>query len=204
METNVAALTPSVAEGAVSEPPVSSCVPTAMTAHELVERNADFVFRSLRRAGLDAATVDDATQQVFLVAFDKLDRITRGEEKGFLYATAMNIAARHKRKSFRLGEVAYEEDADEALASDETLSVDELLDQRRARELLDEVLSNMPDKLRDVFVLCEIEELTNPEVAACLDLPLGTVASRLLRAREVFDQALTRVRARRAFRKGMR
>ncbi|WP_146651534.1 sigma factor-like helix-turn-helix DNA-binding protein [Labilithrix luteola] len=59
----------------------------------------------------------------------------------------------------------------------------------------------MPEALRDVFVLCELEELSAPEAAASLDIPVGTVASRLSRARQTFDECLARIQARRAFRR---
>ena len=77
---------------------------------------------------------------------------------------------------------------------------DEAIDQQRARELLDDVLAAMPEQLRDVFVLSELEEMSATEVAACLEIPPGTVASRLARARHVFDECLARLQARRSFR----
>ncbi|AKU94307.1 RNA polymerase sigma factor RpoE [Labilithrix luteola] len=191
-------------ETAASDPPVSGRVLTSMTAHTLVEENADFVYRSLRRAGLDGTTADDATQQVFVIAAGKLDGIEQGKEKGFLYSAAMNVAAQHRRKTIRLGEVAFDDELAEnrLLDSHEPLSLDDLIDQQRARTILEEILSSMPERLREVFVLCEIEELSAPEVAACIDIPVGTVASRLLRALEVFDQTLSRIRVRRAVRNG--
>lgn len=207
-----AATLPSLAAASSEEPAAvshphaaaSARVLTSMTATRLVEENADFVYRSLRRAGLDGTTADDATQQVFVIASNKLDSIEQGKEKGFLYSTALNIAAQHRRKTIRLGEVAFDEDLAESrlLDSQEPLSLDDLIDQQRARDILEEILSSMPERLREVFVLCEIEELTAPEVAVCIDIPVGTVASRLLRAREVFDQTLSRIRVRRAFRNG--
>lgn len=184
--------------------PTSGLVATALTFEALVESNADFVFRCLRRAGLDVATAEDAAQQVFLVASKKLSSIVAGHEKGFLYATAKNVAAQQKRSAFRLREVEWSEESvgEEPRLADDGPSLDELLDQQRARALLDEVLASMPEKLRDVFVLSEIEELTAPEVSACLSIPLGTVASRLAKAREVFDATLGRMQKQRSFRGG--
>lgn len=187
------------------EPPpaASGHVPTAVTFTALAEQNIDFVFRCLRRSGLDEASADDAVQQVFVIASQKLASIERGKEKAFLYGTARNVAAQHRRANARRAEVEYVEPSDheDGGTGDPTgPSLEELLDQRRARELLDEVLATLPDHLRDVFVLSEVEELSAPEVAACLDIPLGTVASRLARAREVFDQTLARIQKRRAFR----
>ena len=78
-------------------------------------------------------------------------------------------------------------------------SPEELVDRRRARELLDALLEEMPLELRVVFVLYEIEQLTSAEIAEVVGVPLGTVASRLRRAREDFTARVARVEARRKF-----
>ena len=102
--------------------------------------------------------------------------------------------AAHLRRSYRRrGEVS-----DEALQghADGAPGSDDLLDQRRARALLDEVLDALPMDARAVFVLFELEEMTVPEIAALLDVPLGTAASRLRRGRELFEAEITRRKAR--------
>jgi len=177
--------------------------PTALDLPTLIIENTDFVFRSLRRAGLDVGTAEDAAQQVFLIAARKLPQILAGKERAFLYATAMNVTADMKRKMARRGETELTDtqlEELEATASAPSLPPDDAIDQQRARELLDEVLSAMPEHLRDVFVLSELEEMSAPEVAVCLAIPTGTVASRLARARQVFDECLARMQARRSFR----
>ena len=68
-----------------------------------------------------------------------------------------------------------------------------LVDQRRALALLDDVLEEMAMDLRSVFVLSEVEQMTAPEIATMLDVPLGTVASRLRRAREEFQRRVKRL-----------
>jgi RNA polymerase sigma-70 factor (ECF subfamily) len=54
-------------------------------------------------------------------------------------------------------------------------------------------VARLPDDTRPVFVLYELEGLTMDEIAACLEVPAGTVASRLRRAREAFQAAVARV-----------
>jgi RNA polymerase sigma-70 factor (ECF subfamily) len=66
------------------------------------------------------------------------------------------------------------------------------MEQRRARHLLDEILDGLELDVRTVFVLFELEELTAPEISELLGIPIGTVASRLRRAREDFRSELTR------------
>ena len=75
-------------------------------------------------------------------------------------------------------------------------ALDEQLDAARARALLDEALASLPDDLRVVLVLSELDEITAPSIAELLDVPVGTVASRLRRAREHFSKVAERMKAR--------
>ena len=70
------------------------------------------------------------------------------------------------------------------------------MDQRRARELLDDILARMSVELRTVFALHDIEGLTMAEIAETLAISPGTVASRLRRGREDFDRHVARAEAR--------
>jgi len=75
-------------------------------------------------------------------------------------------------------------------------SAEALLDQKRLRQLLDRVLDQLPDDLRVCFVLYELEGMSSPEIAELLSIPVGTVASRLRRAREAFELAAAKLKAR--------
>ncbi len=66
---------------------------------------------------------------------------------------------------------------------------------KRSREMLDAILETIPLPQRTVFVLFELEQLTLSEVAQTLDIPRGTVASRLQAARGVFASAVERIRS---------
>lgn len=163
----------------------------------LVDGHFRFVWRLLRRLGLTEADADDVAQQVFVVATNKFDVVVAGSERGFLYRTAVHLASRLRRSRGRR-----REDPSEGLEhmSSAEPDLDELVDRRRARALLDSVLEHMPEDQRTVFVLFEIEQLTSVEIASVLELPVGTVASRLRRAREQFQAELARRTARERFR----
>jgi RNA polymerase sigma-70 factor (ECF subfamily) len=119
--------------------------------------------------------------------------IAEGSERAFLFGAAMNVAADSRRSRARAREV--HDDEALRLAVDPGSSPEELLARRRARRTLDAVLDAMSIDLRAVFVLVELEELTAPEVASLLDIPIGTVASRLRRARQEFHGIAERMRA---------
>ena len=155
----------------------------------LQNEHFEFLWRSLRRLGVPEADVDDAVQQVFLVAARR--EIQPGAERSFLFATALRVAS-HARRTLRRRRESGDEPPDQ---TDVVPSPEELLDQRRARALLDEVLETLPLDVRAVFILFELEEMTVVEIAAMLGIPGGTASSRLRRGREMFQQAVARVRA---------
>jgi len=150
----------------------------------------DFIWRLLRRLGVSAERADDAAQHVFLVATEKLQLIKKGSERAFLFGTAMRVARMHLRTERRW---VLEEDMD--LRGAVQPKLEELVQQRRAVQLMDKVLAEMDLELRTVFILFELEGLTTPEIAALAEIPLGTAASRLRRAREAFRTAVAALQA---------
>jgi len=151
------------------------------------------VWRVVRRLGVADASAEDVAQQVFVIAASKIDAIEPHAERAFLLGAAARVAANQRRSAPTRYE-APEEDVG-GRASDAP-GADELLDEKRLRELLDHVLLGLPDDLRAVFVLYEVEELALSDIAAALEIPIGTATSRLRRAREAFAAVARRVRAR--------
>jgi RNA polymerase sigma-70 factor (ECF subfamily) len=165
----------------------------------LVDAHFDFIWRSLRRFGLSNADADDAAQRVFVIASRKLAQIESGKERPYLFGTAYRVVREIRRSRARKPEAPL---ANETEVADPGLNPEEFADHNRARVLLDEVLSEMPMEARTIFVLFELEEMTVPQIATLLDVPLGTVASRLRRGRELFRAAAVRMRARANFHGG--
>jgi len=178
-----------------SEPGSAESVPL-QRVRQVVGTHFDFIWRSLRRLGVPEANVDDGAQQVFLIAANKLAGVLPAGERGFLFAIALRVAADERRTRRRHPEVAISEALREP--TDQSPLADALLEQRQARELIDGMLESMALDLRTVFVLFEMEDLTTAQIAELLDLPMGTVASRLRRAREAFQEEITRFKARRS------
>lgn len=152
----------------------------------LVRAEIDFVWRQLRRLGLSRADADDATQQVFLVASRRRDELVAGKERSFLYGTAVRVAANARRSLQRRREV----DEPRSEAPLDAPLPDEVLERRRARALLDELLDRLPAELSRVLVLAEVEQLTVAAIAELEGIPAGTAASRLRRARSAFRELL--------------
>jgi RNA polymerase sigma-70 factor (ECF subfamily) len=165
----------------------------AARVRSIVEHHYDFVWRAVQYLGMHDASVEDGAQQVMLVMARRIGEIEEGAEGSFLFATAMRIASEHRRSTRRRPQVSEAIDLEDLEAA--TPGADELLDQRRAREVLAQVLDEIPDDLRVVFVLFELEELTMSAIAELLGIPPGTVASRLRRGRSAFQAAVTRIQA---------
>ena len=109
-------------------------------------------------------------------------RIREGSERAFVYSTAVRTAHGIRRKGTR--------EIPSCLIEGDPSPVpgpDQLADQKRAREALDAIIASMDVDARTVFVLSELDGFTTPEIAELLDVPVGTAASRLRRARERFQ-----------------
>lgn len=154
----------------------------------IVRAEHDFIWRLLRRLGIPAASVDDATQQVFCVAARRVDDIKPGSERSFLFGAAVRVASdRRRSREFRDPPV---EQAGEEM--DPAPNPEELAETRQRRVILQEILESMPMELRAVIILFELEQMTKLEVSELLGIPVGTAVSRLRRAREEFKACARR------------
>jgi RNA polymerase sigma-70 factor (ECF subfamily) len=157
----------------------------------MVQLHFDTVWRALRRLGVPEAGADDAAQQVFMVAARRLDEIDAPRERQYLLGVALRVASDARHALARRREVAMGDSRDVAreLADGAPLA-EQLLDEKRARALLATFLESMPVDLREAFVLFELEEMAAPAVAELLGVPVGTVASRVRRARQFIREHL--------------
>lgn len=177
-------------------PALSLAAPMTAAAHgdnarlsRMVTEHLDAVWRALKRLGVPEPSVDDAAQQVFLVASRKLDVIDGERERAYLLGVALRVASDVRRTLRRRREVPLEDEVSSEKPAG-SLPPDEALEQKRGLALLQDVLAALPDDEREAFVLFELEELTQPEVSELLGIPTGTVASRVRRARERIREGL--------------
>ncbi len=165
-------------EDMASRPDQATRLREAATAHF-----AD-VWRFLRSLGIPASALDDAAQEVFLVAANRLADVRPGAEKGFLFGTAVHVARTLNRKHAR--EHLLDDPDDSTFEPASRSTPEDSLDQKEEHDLLAKLLDGLPEELRTTFVLYEIEGESLPAIAATLGIPLGTATSRLRRAREKF------------------
>ncbi len=180
----------------VEPTPETTAVARATRVRSLVDQHFSFVWRYLRGLGVPSAEVDDAAQQVFVIASQKVDAIREGSERSFLVGTARGVAANARRADVRRRDVRGDVPVD--TYPDDKPDAEQRAETREELAVLDRFLASLPDDVREVFVLFELEGLTMAAIADALGLPPGTVASRLRRAREEFQEMAKRFQATRA------
>ncbi len=156
-------------------------------------KHSALVWRVLRRSGLAPADAEDATQDVFWILYRRRADVAERAVRSFLVSTALRVASDRKKSGWARS-VSGNLDTESMLSTLPGPDAD--LERRRAIVLLDQALSRLNDEQRAVFVLSEIEGLSRLEVAEALDCAPGTVASRLARARVLFEEAALEIRAR--------
>lgn len=149
------------------------------------------VWRLARRLGVAEAQLDDATQDVFLVVQRRLAEFDGAAPvRSWVFAIAVRVASEYRRRATRwraepLGE-------ERACCAPGPARLTELQESIR---LLHDVLEELDDERREVFVLSELEQLRAPEIASVLGVNLNTIYSRLRSAHQRFEAALARRRA---------
>lgn len=152
--------------------------------------HAPFLLRTVERLTGSGDRAEDVVQRVFLIAHQKRHTLTDPEDvRGWLYRVMVNVL-RHDRRSIarriRLGNRLQAESV-----PDESASPDEELQRRERGARVRATVAKLPFKLREVFVLYELEEVGGKDIAQMLEIPENTVWSRLRLGREKFRKLWT-------------
>lgn len=155
------------------------------------DQYVDFVWRSLRRLGVPFGLLDDATQEVFVIAFRREGEFERRSSlKTWLFGIAWNRARELSRSARRHPEQALPEDLTLVVEADqETHAIN-----AEALRFVYRVLDELSPERRAVLVMADVEEMTAPEIAEVLAIPINTVYSRIRLARRDFESAFRRCR----------
>lgn len=140
---------------------------------------------------------DDIVQEAFLKAFEKLDTL-RDKSQFFpwLKRIAINLALAHLNKNKRNVDMYSEWDNDESEKTDYFENIadednpEELLLKEELRKYVRKFVESLPDRLRVVVILREVEDMSYEEIAETLKIPVGTVRSRLFNARQIIKNRL--------------
>jgi RNA polymerase sigma-70 factor (ECF subfamily) len=155
------------------------------------------IFRLLSRLIRDPAEVEDVAQEAFVKAYRALANF-RGESAFYtwLYRIAINTAKNHLVSQGRRAPTTTEADIEEAETFDDgdhlrdLNTPDSMLVSKQVAEAVNRAIEQLPEDLRTAIVLREIEGLSYEEIAESMNCPIGTVRSRIFRAREAIAQEL--------------
>jgi RNA polymerase sigma-70 factor, ECF subfamily len=178
---------------------------TSPSFDEVYREHAPFVWWSVQRLGVPMHLAEDAVQDIFVVVFRRLGEFReRTSIRSWLYAivlmTARNYRRSVRRKEAPLGPAVKggERLDPDALSDRRATAPDASAEQAEALRELDALLAQLTDERREVFVLAELEQMTAPEIADALGIGLATVYWRLRAARQDFEAAVSRRKAREA------
>lgn len=155
----------------------------------IYERYFDFVWASTNRFGIEPHEMEDVVQDVFIVIHAKLHTLQNPDAlRSWIYGIVRRTASNHRRsKGTHANALASNRESESPAPT--PLEQAELSAQR---QLLASLLDELDEPKREIFVLVEIHELSVPEVAELLGIPLNTAYSRLRHARQAFELAIAR------------
>ena len=162
----------------------------------LYRKRQGALYRFALHMSASVAVAEDITQEVFLAllrdgcGYDS----DRGTLSGYLFGIARKLVLRHLEKG--RADVALETDADDFVHPELAILDDPLLDltRREGLDTLRRAVHALPRRYREVVVLCDLEEVDYADAAVALGCPIGTVRSRLHRARGLLLERLNQER----------
>ena len=167
-----------------------------LNAAEVYSAHADFVWASLQRLGVRPHDLDDVLQEVFMIVHQRLHTFDHSSKvTTWLFGICLRAASDYRRRAWRRREQVGDAPIEEPEGSHGVTPEDDAAG-RQARERLDRILDEIDVEKRAVFVMFEVEEMSCDEIAAIVGVPVGTVYSRLHKARQQFEKALARQKAR--------
>lgn len=164
---------------------------------QLVSKYQRKLGRLLSRFIRDQAEVEDVSQEAFIKAYRALPSF-RGDSAFYtwLYRIGINTAKNYLVSQGRRAPTSTEYDAEEAEGFEDASQLrdintpESLLLSKQIGQTVNAAMEALPDELRTAIVLREIDGMSYEEIASIMDCPIGTVRSRIFRAREAVSAKL--------------
>ncbi len=182
---------------ATKEPAASPAGPAVPPFETIYQQYFDFVWAMTLRLGVSRAATDDVVQEIFMVIHARLGTLREPASlRSWIYGIVRRTVSDHHRTQRTRAAFGATLAAEADLRQSSPQTPLDLTEQSDQVKLLQSVLDELDPAKREVFVLAELEELSVPEIAEALEIPLNTAYSRLRLAREAFEQKLSRRAAR--------
>ena len=155
--------------------------PKLVLFEECIMPHLDAAYNLARWLTRNEHDAEDIVQEAYLRAFRFFDSFNGGDGKGWLLAVVRNTCLTWRRRERGLAKVPFDEGAHSPAGTGETAET-RLVEQAQFGNVRD-CLESLPLEFREVLVMRELEEMPYRDIAAVISLPIGTVMSRLSRAR---------------------
>ena len=162
---------------------------SAATFEELAMPLFDQLYNFARWLTQDTAEAEDLVQETYTKALRGFSSFQAGTNfRAWMYRILRNsfLSSRTGLKTM----VAIDEEADENLLPAENTTPESILIEQANRAIVQQALAELPVPFREILLLCEVEEMSYQEIAETLAIPMGTVMSRLFRARKALRDLL--------------
>ncbi|MEO8901100.1 MAG: sigma-70 family RNA polymerase sigma factor [Polyangiaceae bacterium] len=178
----------------MNAPPSSSCA--ALPTFQVVyDEQFDFVWTSVQRLGVESGAIDDVVQEAFIVIHSRLHTVEHPEAlRSWVYGVVRRTVSTYHRARRARAVISATADGFEAESHDPTPF--DIAQTNSDMQFVAKLLAELDEPRRELLALVDLHEMTVPEAAAALDMPLNTAYSRLRKARLAFEAALARHDAR--------
>jgi RNA polymerase sigma-70 factor, ECF subfamily len=157
----------------------------------------DFVWSIARYLGVDPAEMDDVVQDVFVTVYHRVSTLQRPESlRSWIYSVTRRVVSAHHRTKRTALITTGTDPVESEMLQPEWSTPQRLAEQSEQANLLSNLLKELDAPKHEMIVLADLEEMTAPEIAAAIGIPLNTVYTRLRAARIELEEALQRYRAR--------
>lgn len=185
-----------LARTSASEPPHEDPLPARLSVTDVHARYSKFVWKSLHRLGVRNPHLDDVYQEVFLVIHRRLGSFAgHAALSTWLFEVCLRVVAGYRRRAHFRREQLTADMASESAAVPLACSPERELEKREAAAQLEAILCELKLEHRVVFTLFELDGLNCGEIGERVGVPVGTVYSRLHRARHRFVDQLRQTSA---------
>lgn len=167
----------------------------AMAAfHRAVAEHSDALKTFATRMLGDSLAAEDVAQDAFLALYRHLEQVPASAFRPWLFRVARNLCLDQlRRRKFKLRlfrDVERDDDNPLTPVDHRVDRPDEIAEMRESEAQIEAAIAQIPQRFREVFLLCEIQGLSYEDASAILGCPVKTISTRLFRARQRFREAL--------------
>ena len=166
-------------------------IPEKLNFKDLVDNYNESIYRFCCRLTYSKEDAEDLFQDTFLKAFEQLPKVNASNNpKSFLFSTALYLWKGKKRMYARRNRLVPIQPLDDGMVSD--VSMEDCIMTKEEKCIVNELIEALPEKFKIPIILYYTVEMNIQDIASTLKLPVGTVKSRLFKARTLIEKGLVK------------